>query len=39
MQSTIHLKEWMQYTSQPQSMVQSYRDQDGTWSLVVLNQP
>jgi hypothetical protein len=38
MQLTIHPKEWMQYTSQSQSIVQSHRDHDGVGTSIVLNQ-
>jgi hypothetical protein len=39
MKSTIHLNEQMQYTSQPQHVVWSHRDQDETWTFVVPKQP
>jgi hypothetical protein len=38
MQSTTHSNEQMQYTFQPQSMVQNHKDQNGTWTSVVLDQ-
>jgi hypothetical protein len=39
MQSTTHLNEQMQYTSQSQSIVQSHRDQDRIGTFVALDQP
>jgi hypothetical protein len=38
MQSTTHLNEPMQYTFKSQSMVQSHRDQNKTWTCIVPNQ-
>jgi hypothetical protein len=39
MQSTIHPNKRMEYISQLQSMVQSCKDQNGTRTFIVLNQP
>jgi hypothetical protein len=38
MQSNSHPNEWVQYTFQPQSMVQSRRDQDKARTSIVLDQ-
>ncbi len=34
----IHPNEWVQYISQPQSMVQSRKDQDGAGTSIVHDQ-
>jgi len=39
MPSTIHLNKWMHYIFQLQFVVQSHKDQDGTWTFIVSNQP
>jgi hypothetical protein len=33
------MNEQMQYTSYPQFVVQSHRDQDEIWTSIVLDQP
>ncbi len=38
MQSTTHPNQWVQFTSQPQSVVQSQRVQDEARTSIVLNQ-
>jgi hypothetical protein len=38
MQLNTHPYEWVQYASQPQSMVQSRRDQDGVRTFTIPNQ-
>jgi UV DNA damage repair endonuclease len=35
---TTHPNQWVQFTSQPQSVVQSQRDQDEARTSIVLNQ-
>ncbi len=39
MQLNIHPNEWVQYSSQLQSMVQSHKDQDGAGTFIIPNQP
>ncbi len=39
MQLTTHPNEWVQYTSQPQHVVQSQRNQDGARISIIPNQP
>ncbi len=38
MQSTTHPNQWVQYTFQPQSVVQSQKDQDEARTSIILNQ-
>jgi hypothetical protein len=39
MQLNTHPNEWVQYTSQPQFVVQNRRDQDGARTSTIPNQP
>jgi hypothetical protein len=39
MQSNTQPNEWVQYTSQPQSMVQNHMDQNGVGTSIAFDQP